>query len=114
MAESTASERVIQLPSFIKVLVAQTPREGTGKNGKPYKFQEIDCVTLDENQQAIQVGVMPVPNQQIGLVGEGIYTPVYGMRVDFQTRKIAPSIVALNKYEERQRATPAASAAPKG
>lgn len=111
MAESTATERVIQLPSYIKVLVAQAPREGTGKNGKPYKFQEIDCVTLNEHGEAIQVGVMPVPNQQIGLISEGIYTPVYGMRVDFQTRKISPSIISLNRHEERQRQAPASTKA---
>lgn len=111
MADTSTTERVVQLPSFIRVIVAQSPREVTTKNGKAFKFQELECVTLDEHGQAIQVGVMTAPNQQIGLIGEGIYTPVYGMRVDFQTRKISPSIIALNKYEERQRQAPASTKA---
>lgn len=99
-----------RLPAFIKVLVVQPPKEGVGKTGKPYRFQEVDCVALDENGEALQVGVLPVPNKLIGLITAGTYSPVYGMRVDFQTHKIGPSIIDLTRYESRQRvASPAAT-----
>lgn len=111
MAETNSTERTIQLPSFIRVLVAQPPREVKTKNDKVFKFQELECLTLDDAGQAIQVGVMTAPNQQIGLISEGIYTPVYGMRVDFQTRKISPSIIALNPHQQRQPADASKSSA---
>lgn len=99
-----------RLPTFIRVLVVQPIKEGMGKTGKPYRFQEVDCVALDDNGDALQVGVLSLPNSLIGGITEGTYTPVYGMRVDFQTRKIGPSIVGLNRIENRQRvATPAAA-----
>ena len=111
MSEATATAAAVtaRLPAFIRVLVVQLPKEGVGKTGKPYKFQEVDCVALDENGEALQVGVLPVPNKLIGMVTEGVYSPVYGMRVDFQTRKIGPSIIDLNRVENRQRVAPSAT-----
>lgn len=111
MSETTAATTV-RLPAFIRVLVVQPIKEGTGKTGKAYKLQEVDCVALDENGEALQVGVLSLPNSLLGTVSEGVYAPVYGMRVDFQTRKIAPSIVGLNRIENRQRvgSTPKAAA----
>lgn len=111
---SEQAERVITLPTFIQVLVAQPVREGKGKNDRPYRFQELECVALDEHGAALQVGVLPCPSSKIGLVEPGVYTPVYGMRVDFQTRKIGPSIVDLNRVEQRQKVSaPAPAPAPK-
>lgn len=109
MSESAVA--TVRLPAFIKVLVVQPLKEGVGKTGKPYKFQEVDCIALDENGEALQVGVLPVPNKLIGQVTEGTYAPVYGMRVDFQTRKIGPSIVDLNRIENRQRVAPVSAKA---
>lgn len=110
MSEATAAVTV-RLPAFIRVLVVQPIKSGTSKNGKPYQLQEVDCIALDENGEALQVGVLPLPNSLLGSITEGTYSPVYGMRVDFQTRKIAPSIVGLNRVENRQRvASPSKSA----
>ena len=110
MSESAVA--TVRLPAFIKVLVVQPLKEGVGKTGKPYKFQEVDCIALDENGEALQVGVLPVPNKLIGQITEGTYSPVYGMRVDFQTRKIGPSIVDLTRIENRQRVAPVSAKAP--
>lgn len=93
------------LPAFIKVLVVQEIRKGTGKNGKPYEFQEVDCLTLDADGVELQVGVTPVPAPLVGKITRGLYAPVYGMRVDFQSRKIMPAIVDF---------TPVPSLAPVG
>lgn len=109
---SDTATTLARLPAFIKVLVVQPVKEGVGKTGKPYKFQEVDCVALDGQGEAIQVGVLPVPNKLIGGITEGTYQPVYGMRVDFQTRKIGPSIVDLNRTEGRQRVANAPAAKP--
>jgi hypothetical protein len=110
MSETTAAVTV-RLPAFIRVLVVQPIKSGTSKNGKPYQLQEVDCIALDEQGEALQVGVLPLPNSLLGTITEGTYSPVYGMRVDFQTRKIAPSIVGLNRVENRQRvASPSKSA----
>lgn len=108
MSESAVA--TVRLPAFIKVLVVQPLKEGVGKTGKPYRFQEVDCIALDESGEALQVGVLSLPNSLVGAITEGIYSPVYGMRVDFQTRKIGPSIIGLNRVENRQRvAAPAAT-----
>lgn len=81
------------LPSYVRVLVVQEIRKGVGKNNKPYEFQEIDCLTLDADGVELQVGVMPVPAPLVGKITRGLYAPVYGMRVDYQSRKIMPAIV---------------------
>lgn len=109
MSEATAA--VVRLPAFIQVLVVQPIKSGTSKNGKPYQLQEVDCIALDEHGEALQVGVLSLPNSLLGTITVGTYSPVYGMRVDFQTRKISPSIVGLNRVENRQRvASPSKSA----
>ena len=57
MSEATAAVAVTaRLPAFIRVLVVQPPKEGVGKTGKPYKFQEVDCVALDENGEETNSG----------------------------------------------------------
>lgn len=105
----TATTTLTRLPAYIKVLVVQPLKEGVGKTGKPYRFQEVDCVALDDAGEPIQVGILPVPNKLVGTITEGVYSPVYGMRVDFQSRKIGPSIIDLTRVEQRQRTAPAAT-----
>lgn len=84
------------LPAYIKVLIVQEVRKGTGRNsGKPYEMQEIDCMTLDQDGVEMQVGVMQVPAPLLGKITRGTYRPVYGMRVDFASRGIKPAIIDL-------------------
>jgi len=99
-------DEVKKLPSAIQILVVQEPREGTGKTGKPYKFQNAECVMLDEDGVMLQVGVMRVPNDSIGQVKPGVYRPSFGIRVDFQTREVKPVLMSLLPVPQR----PAASA----
>lgn len=93
------------LPSFVKVQIVQEVVKGTSKYGKPYEFQEIDCITLDADGVEQHVCVMSVPPPLVGKITRGLYAPVYGLRVDRQTRKGGPVIVDF---------TPVPSLAPVG
>ena len=94
-------DEIKKLPSFIQILVAQKPKEGVGKNGKPYKFQEADCVMLDEDGVMLQVGVMRVPNDLIDKIKPGVYQPGFGIRVDFQSREIKPVLMSLTPVRQK-------------
>lgn len=100
-------DEIKKLPSFIQILVAQKPNEGVGKNNKPYKFQNADCVMLDEDGVMLQVGVMRVPNDLIDKVKPGVYQPGFGIRVDFQSREIKPVLMSLTPVRQQ---APAAAA----
>lgn len=97
-----------KLPSFIQILVAQKPNEGMGKNGKPFKFQNADCVMLDEDGVMLQVGVLRVPNDLVDKIRPGVYQPGYGVRVDFQSREIKPVLMSLTPVRTQAAAAPAA------
>lgn len=94
-------DEIKKLPSFIQILVAQKPSEGIGKNGKPYKVQNADCVMLDEDGVMLQVGVMRVPNDLIDKIKPGVYQPGFGIRVDFQSREIKPVLMSLTLVRQK-------------
>ena len=94
-------DEIKKLPSFIQILVAQKPNEGMGKNGKPYKVQNADCVMLDEDGVMLQVGVMRVPNDLIDKIKPGVYQPGFGIRVDFQSREIKPVLMSLTPVRQK-------------
>ena len=94
-------DEIKRLPSYIQILVAQKPKEGVGKNGKPYKFQEADCVMLDEDGVMLQVGLLDVPGDLIDKLKPGVYQAGYGMRVDYQSRKIKPVVMSLTPVRQK-------------
>lgn len=102
----------MSLPSFIKIIKVNEPRSGT-KDGRAWVMQDAECVTLDENGELLQVGVLSLPKSMMGdkVPVCGTYTPVYGMQVGMRDRRIEPAIVGLTPYPTK--GAPVAPATPK-
>lgn len=89
----------MSLPTFIKIIKVNEKRSGT-KDGRVWEMQDAECVTLDENGELLQVGVLPLPKSMMGDKAPvcGTYTAIYGMQVGMRDRKIGPAIIGLSLY----------------
>lgn len=100
----------MSIKSVIQIIKVNELRTGS-KDGRPWAMQDAECLLLDENGEASQVGVLMLPRDMRGdaAPAKGVYLGSFALVAGLRDRRIEAQLTGLVPYDIR-RNKPAADA----
>ena len=73
----------MSMSQFVQILVVNPLREGVGKaSGNAYRMQDCECLLLSETGEVVEVGVLMLGKEQVGVTQPGTYAASFSLRAD--------------------------------
>lgn len=95
----------MSLHSIIRIIKVNEKRSGT-KDGRAWELQDAECLLLDDNGEAQQVGVLSLPKHLRGdnAPKPGVYLGAFALQAGLRDRRIEALLTNLQPYTVPQRA----------
>lgn len=98
------------LTSIIQIIKTNEKRSGV-KDGRPWEMQDAECILVDEDGAATQVGVLQLPKHLLGDAAPrpGTYAASFALQAGMRDRRIQAVLTDLRPVQLSAQRKPAAA-----